>query len=132
MDVVQYHLHHDEMAPQTYYNNNINRFYDINVGATSTCKRHVTATNHNTKLMIDELTAGRPVVVSGRKINNGTDHFVLVVAYQGNGTRNSDFIVIDPISEIRFPTTYDEFKDRYPDNSGQFPKYNYVMFTFKL
>lgn len=83
--------------------------------------------------MKDTLDMGDPVVVSG---NNGTyDHFVLVVAYSGKGSSKSDYTVIDSLKSASFPTTFQDFYDRFPKDTTQFKNdtynYTYPMFIFK-
>lgn len=72
----------------------------------------------NINILKYELSIGKPVVVSGRK--GAVDHYVLVVGYTGNGTKNEDFVIVDPYHSANFPTTLKDFWQTYPDDTWQF------------
>jgi hypothetical protein len=135
-----HYLHHNEMTPTTYYSNNINKFYDSG-GATGTCMNLVNRLEFKRSLLISELNAGRPVVISGH--NGNSPHAAITVAYRNKGDNNKDFIVIDPLLRdpnritappYPFPTTFAEFKVRFKEDAAGWtrgPTLQNPMFTFK-
>ena len=109
-----YNLDHSTENVNTFFNNRYTNGYENTNGAL--WESFADAIVFNRATMKEQLDAERPVVVSGKN-NSGTRHFALVASYTGNGTRNSDFTVIDPWHDAPFPTTYDEFVTRFPNDA---------------
>lgn len=123
-----YNLYHSTENVNTFFNNRVANGY-INSSGSALWRTFTDIQNYSLDDMKCELEVAKPVVVSG---NSGTtDHFVLVVAYSGNGTTDSDFIVIDSWHSTPVPTTLAAFKASYPYDTSKFGDYTYPMFTFK-
>jgi len=84
-------------------------------------KKNFSDFNELKTVLIRELDLGKPVIVSRRtnRTDGGTNynHAALVVAYKGNGAEEKDFILIDPLRSQDFPTTYAEFRRKFPSNT---------------
>lgn len=127
-----YYMKNLTTDPDTFFNDRYKEGY-LDADGNALWRTFTTAQNYSRNTLKAQLNSGKPVVVSG---NNGSyDHFVLVVAYTGCGTLDSDYIVIDPLSTVSFPTTFAAFKKSFPYDTTQFKSgqdnYTYPMFTFK-
>jgi hypothetical protein len=126
-------LNHSTVDPTTFFNDRYkNGYINSNGGAIWDSFTDIQNNNHVT--MVNQLNLGRPVVVLGRTNKSGVtnyDHFVLVVAYSGNGNCDGHFIVIDPLSSRSSPKTFAEFKANFPNDTVQFLGNSYPMFIFK-
>ncbi len=126
-----YNLDHSTENVNTFFNNREKNHY-IDSSGNAQWQNFTKVMDFNMSYMKDTLDMGDPVVVSG---NNGTyDHFVLVVAYSGKGSSKSDYTVIDSLKSASFPTTFQDFYDRFPKDTTQFKNntynYTYPMFIF--
>lgn len=54
-----------------------------------------------------------------------------ITAYAGNGNSIDQYAVIDPLYSAAFPTTFAEFKTRFPNNASNWLTYDNPMCTFK-
>ncbi len=127
-----YNLDHSTENVNTFFNNREKNHY-IDSSGNAQWQNFTKVMDFDMSYMKDTLDMGDPVVVSG---NNGTyDHFVLVVAYSGKGSSKSDYTVIDSLKSASFPTTFQDFYDRFPKDTTQFKNdtynYTYPMFIFK-
>lgn len=127
-----YNLDHSTENVNTFFNDRYKNKY-ISSSGYALWEDFANVMDFNMSYMKDTLDVGEPVVVSG---NNGTyDHFVLVVAYSGNGSSKSDYTVIDSLKSASFPTTFQDFYNRFPNDTTQFKNstynFTYPMFTFK-
>lgn len=123
-----YNLYHSTENVNTFFANRVTNGY-ISSGGSALWGTFTEIQDYSLEDMKYELEVEKPVVVSGN--SGSTDHFVLVVAYSGNGTKDSDFIVIDSWHSTPVPTTLAAFKASYPNDTDQFPDYTFPMFTFK-
>lgn len=80
------------------------------------------------------LESGKPAIIGGNKDygNIYKDHYALVVGYVNNGTKRSDFIVLDPWHSRNIVTTlYDFYNDEwYPNPAAQLDNL-YTIRVFK-
>lgn len=123
-----YYLHHSSENVNTFFTNRYTNGY-INASGGAQWGTFADVMDFDMSYMKGTLESGEPVIVSG---NNGNyDHFVLVVAYTGKGTSKSDYTVIDPWHSASFPTTFEDFSSRFPNDTAQFSGFQYPMFIFK-
>ncbi|MCL2087528.1 MAG: hypothetical protein FWH05_08070 [Oscillospiraceae bacterium] len=124
------YAHKKYSDPNKFFNEKVSTYYNPSIGAL--WGNFATVHTFDRKTLQDELKKGNPVIVSG---NNGRiDHFVLAVSYSGNANdtvyEDDKIIIIDPLEETPFPTTYKDFKIDFPNDTTQFANNQYPMFTF--
>lgn len=83
-------------------------------------------------ILKEELQKNNPVIIGADKDSYGNHHFVLVVSYCGKGDELSDFIIIDPFSEMDSNGTFiDKYWASYYKLNSYFKQYyNYYMHTY--
>lgn len=108
----------------------VSDYYSSSTGATGAAMNLVNKTSYSLAGMKAQLDLGKPVAITG-KSSGGTPHMALAVAYIGNGNSIDQYAVIDPLYSAAFPTTFAEFKTRFPNNASNWLTYDNPMCTFK-
>ncbi len=120
-----------------WFNSEVSRYYDSSTGlATAKAMCLVTKMEYDLATMKAQLDLGKPVAITGMT-SGGTKHMALAVAYIGNGSSPDQYAVIDPLYKISettikvdFPTTLEEFQDRFPKEASGWLSCSNPMCTF--
>lgn len=115
-----YYLRYRDTYPDAaaWFNANLSNYYTPDQGAYN-AEKYVDNADYSLNALWEQMFFRKPAIVSG---NSGhSEHFALVVACVGCYASENNFVVIDPIFNVAFPTTLTDFKARYPYQSTQRP-----------
>ena len=114
-----HYLRFSSINPTTFHTNNRKNYFTTPTGDSAEWRWVANPQEFNLADVKTQLNAGKPVIITGKN-NGGTNHAALIVGYRNNGTTNSDFIVIDPLFNTAFPTTFADFKVNFPNNASSY------------